>query len=1205
MIIRDLFQKPIDRPINGVIKADQMDAASVWQELEEYVVTKQISEYLRKFFDAYLAAMDRPHDAAITDRMGVWVSGFFGSGKSHFIKILSYLLENLQAHNPDTGEKRSAAQFFDHHKIKDAMLQADIHRAVQGTADVILFNIDAKADSKTDRDAILQVFLRVFNEKLGYSGDAPHIADMERHLVSKGALDIFKTAFAASNGSTWEQERDAVDFLRDDIVVALAQALKMTPESAGQWFDRARDEFRINIESFAKVVNDYLATRPANHKVIFLVDEVGQFIGANSQLMLSLQTITEQLGTQCKGRAWVIVTSQEDIDAAIGEANKAKSQDFSKIQGRFHTRLSLASSNTDEVIGERLLSKTEAAHVMLHDAFAGKGDVITNQLSFVGNAVSLRSYKDAAEFVACYPFAPYQFTLLQKIFESIRKVGATGKHLSRGERSLLDAFQSAAVRNASHGIDILVPLYDFYPSIESFIDGMAKRSIDEAPLNPALQPYDSQLLKAMFLIRYIPDIVKPNIDNLATLCINEIDADKLALKRQIQESLARLEQQRLVSRNGDQWFFLTNEERDVAREIGHVDISAAEKSRLLAEIVFDEILDGQTKVRHQGTRSDYEFNRLLDGAPWRQTSHALSFEILTPLGDDYERLHSAKCILRSSEGVGRAIVRLAEGERLDIELATYQQIEKYIVSPKADQATPSLKRILADRKDENRERRQRLVHQLSELITAGDCYALGQPVQIKASNPTAVLDGLGNYLITNTYSKLPYLKVRQADPLAEIKAVLSAGDLTQHTLALNAEEGNPLAVQELRDYLQLAASQTRVLLSDVVDRFAGIPWGWKPEWETVLLVARLFMAGEIKLMLEGSDLDPASAADPLTKSARFKQVSILKRKTADATTLRRARELYKDLFSQLGREDEDSLVADYRTRLGGWQSDLKSYALTAATPHHPGKPTLDAALARIGQQLAIRDSFAFIEALLSAKDDWQDAADDIHDLVNFYKTQITAWRKLLAALAQFADNREALNKVPQAATALAELTQIRDNPQPYALVNRIEPLVATVTSVNEQLAQEKREKALLSIDDKLAEVQKQLAASAATPELSNKALKPLQDLKARIAGLTGIAQIFYLQEQAAEGMDEAITLIEAAAAKPAPVAASPGDAAKPVQTGQPNVPAPAPKATRVVRAAEFSNQPYLETEAEVDVYLARLKTELLAVVRAGQKARVQ
>jgi hypothetical protein len=142
------------------------------------------------------------------------------------------------------------------------MLLADVQRAVSGTADVILFNIDAKADSKTDRDAILQVFLRVFNEKLGYSGDAPHIADMERHLVSKGALDTFKAAFTQSNGSTWEKERDAVDFLRDDIVVALAQALKMSPDSAGKWFDSARDDYRINIEGFAKVVNDYLPPSP-------------------------------------------------------------------------------------------------------------------------------------------------------------------------------------------------------------------------------------------------------------------------------------------------------------------------------------------------------------------------------------------------------------------------------------------------------------------------------------------------------------------------------------------------------------------------------------------------------------------------------------------------------------------------------------------------------------------------------------------------------------------------------------------------------------------------------------------------------------------------------------------------------------------------------------------------------------------------------
>ena len=190
MKIGELFTKPINRPINGVIKADQKDAESVWQELDEYVVTKQLTEYFRRFFDAYLASADNPNDPVLAARMGVWVSGFFGSGKSHFIKILSYLLENLEATNPATGEKKRAAAFFDEHKIKDSMLLADIQRAVRGSADVVLFNIDAKADSKDERDVILQVFLRVFNEKLGFSADAPHIAHMERYLVEKGSVTV-------------------------------------------------------------------------------------------------------------------------------------------------------------------------------------------------------------------------------------------------------------------------------------------------------------------------------------------------------------------------------------------------------------------------------------------------------------------------------------------------------------------------------------------------------------------------------------------------------------------------------------------------------------------------------------------------------------------------------------------------------------------------------------------------------------------------------------------------------------------------------------------------------------------------------------------------------------------------------------------------------------------------------------------------------
>lgn len=1207
MKIRELFTKPIDRPINGVIKADQRDAESIWQELDEYVVTKQLTEYLRRFFDAFLAAADNPRDPVLSARMGVWVSGFFGSGKSHFIKILSYLLENIEATDPDDGSRKRAAQFFDEHKIKDPMLLGDIQRAVKSSSDVILFNIDAKADSKDERDVILQVFLRVFNEKLGFSGDAPHVAHMERHLVSKGAYEAFKTAFAEMNGSTWDAERDAVDFLRDDVVFALAKALKKSEASAAAWFDNARDTFRINIEGLAKLIREYLDTQPAGHRIIFLVDEVGQFIGDNTQLMLNLQTIAEQLGTACEGRAWVIVTSQEDLDAAIGEANKAKSQDFSKIQGRFHTRLSLASSNTDEVIGERLLAKTQAAHAALRDRFEKQGDIINNQLAFVGNSVTMKSYKDSVEFVAYYPFAPYQFALLQKIFESIRKVGATGKHLSKGERSLLDAFQSAAKCNADRSIDALVPLYDFYPSIESFIDTSAKRSIDQAPGDPSLDAYDVKLLKAMFLIRYIPDIVKPSIDNLATLCVDEIDVDKLALKRRIQESLARLEKQRLVSRNGDLWFFLTNEERDVAREIGHVEVSANEKWRLLAELVYDDILGGTTKVRHRETKADYEFNRLLDGAPWKNASHPLSLEVISPLGDDYEALSDAKCILRSSESGGRAMIRMEEGNRLDIELSLYLQIEKYIDSPKASTAGGSLKRILLDRKDENRERRDRILAQLSELMVTGDFYALGQKRQIKAANPSTLLDELVNYLVSNTYTKLPYLKVRQADPIGEIKAVLALDTIGQHGLKLDGEEGNHLAIKELREYLHLKASAERVLLSDVVDRFSGIPWGWKPDWEIVLLVARLFMSGEIKLMCEGADLDPKAAVDPLTKSVRFKQVSILKKKVPDAVALKRARDLYKDLFAKLAREDADGLVTDLREALVGWQAGLNTYVHLASSKHHPGKPVIDAALSRIAKQLAIRDAFEFVEAMLAARTDWLDTSEDIHDVVSFYKTQLPTWSKMLDALAVFAENRDVLQKSPAIATALSDLESIRDNPTPYGQIQRIDTLIKTVEAANEAAAQTGREQALISVDAKIAEVIKSLDQVQASADLRNKALHPVQALKTKLAGLSSIPKIVYLQGQAGNLLDEAMAVIESAVSKPAPVLKDSGANTSAIGSAKSVTSAggaTAPKPSRSIRAADLSPTIYLETESEVESYLEKLRAELLGIIRAGKRARI-
>ena len=270
--------------------------------------------------------------------------------------------------------------------------------------------------------------------------------------------------------------------------------------------------------------------------------------------------------------------------------------------------------------------------------------------------MTFRQYKDADDFSRNYPFAPYQFQLVQKVFEVIRKAGATGLHLSRGERSILDAFQSAGQALADSEVGVLVPMYRFYPSIDSFLDTAVKRTIDQAKDNASLKPFDIEILRVLFLIRYV-DEMKGNIDNLVTLCIDQIDADRLALKKQIEESLLRLEKQSLIGRSGDNFFFLTHEEQDINREIKTIDLSSSEEAKTLGEIVFDDVLKGTRKHRYQANKMDFTFNRVCDGFPYgSRVDKDLTVQVFSPLGEtDPELWENARFQRESSSDGGQVM----------------------------------------------------------------------------------------------------------------------------------------------------------------------------------------------------------------------------------------------------------------------------------------------------------------------------------------------------------------------------------------------------------------------------------------------------------------------------------------------------------------------------------------------------------------------
>jgi len=200
MKIKDLFKKDIFRSINGVIKAEQRDSDSIRQELEEFVVTRELSQHFDKFFSAYVDTMESENISDKSEKMAVWVSGFFGSGKSHFIKALYYLFSKQRIIS--NGETKEAVKIFEE-KITDAMLMGTIKRAVSKDADVILFNIDSKADQSKGRDSVLAVFLKVLNELEGYSPDHPHIAHMERYLDRQGKYNQFCLEYKKLTDADW------------------------------------------------------------------------------------------------------------------------------------------------------------------------------------------------------------------------------------------------------------------------------------------------------------------------------------------------------------------------------------------------------------------------------------------------------------------------------------------------------------------------------------------------------------------------------------------------------------------------------------------------------------------------------------------------------------------------------------------------------------------------------------------------------------------------------------------------------------------------------------------------------------------------------------------------------------------------------------------------------------------------------------------
>ncbi len=1026
MQLGKMFYKPIDRDIKGVIKVGQDDNANIYQELDEYVVTNELRGYFSDFFEAYKKGI-----VGHTDKMGVWISGFFGSGKSHFLKILSYLLDNR------TVNGKKAVAYFDD-KLDDPMVLADMKQAGDVSTDVILFNIDSKseADSKHDKEAIVKVFMKVFNEKQGFCGSLPWVADLERQMERDGVYAAFKAEFAQIAGRSWEEAREDFYYEGDAIVEALARTTKMSIEAARAWYNKAEETYSISVEKFAQRVSEYIERKGKNHHVVFLVDEIGQYIGDNSQLMLNLQTVTEDLGTYCGGKAWVVVTSQQDIDSVT----KVKGNDFSKIQGRFNTRISLSSANVDEVIKKRILVKNATARESLKLLYQQKSSILKNLITFSADTAEMKNYLSEEDFADVYPFVPYQFNLLQRVFNEIRIHGASGKHLAEGERSLLSAFQESAICYKDQEMGALIPFSAFYETIEAFLDSNIRTVIIHAEKNSRLTKEDVELLKLLFLIKY-PKEMPSNIENIATLMIKNVDDDKLEIKKRVEESLKRLIKETLVQKNGEEYVFLTHDEQDVNKEIKNMEVGTAEIIQKAGEIIFEEIYPDK-KFKYSN-RYNFPFNTLIDDRARGTQTSEIGIRILTPYyesGGDLTQQGFKLLSVRENN----VIVRLPYDTAFLEEIEEALKIQAYLRVKSGSSVSQVIEDIKTRKAREAGNRLARAKDLLLEGLKTAEIYVNSNLAEIKEKNPVERINDAFRLLVDTLYNKLNYVKSFVDSP-KELADILNAQTFQ---LTMLGEDPNKLALDEMDAYIErnTARNQSTTVRS-IYNLFTKAPYGWL-ELDIAASLLKLFKAQEIRLQYNSEYIDAThrDVVNYITKRDFNEKVLVKKREKIASKYIANVKELCKDVFNYSAAPgDEDGLMQRFKDLAKNELAEIDRLLVYYESAAYPDKEVLTNGKKAFVQITGIRDMKEFYDQALALKDDFLDYAEDVPDVKNFFKNQRPFFDKALKQIAIFDKNKTYVLD-QQAIASIEAIKKIVQKPKPYSDIPKLPELMEAFSS---------------------------------------------------------------------------------------------------------------------------------------------------------------
>ncbi|MFM7202020.1 MAG: BREX system P-loop protein BrxC [Myxococcota bacterium] len=946
MPIRQLFSNDIHRRIEEVIKVDQTHEEIIRDEINEYIVTDAIRAHYIHIFEAYREAPQKP-----TDGVSIWVSGFFGSGKSSFAKMLGLAVENRQV----VGE--SAAQRFAERSgdPKLRVLLKAINERIPTHA--VIFDVSTDRGIRSGNQTLTEIMYGLFLQSLGYAKDLD-LSELEIGLEEKGALSTFEAEYRRLFKKEWSSEKGKIAFALSEASRVLHSLESETYPMADSWVKAVKNKADITPGKLAERAHELMKRRKPGQSLMFVVDEVGQFVARDVQKMLDLQAIVQQLGVRGRGKHWLVVTSQEKLGELVSGLDDKKIE-LARLMDRFPHQVHLEPSDISEVTSRRVLSKNAAAQTLLGKLFDDHRGRLTEHTRLTSDV----KYPDLTReaFMDLYPLLPYQIELIIQVVSGLRTQGGVSKHVGGANRTIIKLAQqlliNPGVNLADAEVGRLVRLDHVYDLVEGNISSDVRAKIAALP-SKVEHPLASSVAKVICLLQYVKTVHR-TAENIAAALHSSVAGD--AQLPVVKDALRALEAAQQVRHGDDGYRIPTPAEDDWERQRNGITPKPADSHAILRDILagFWQPQPSHILLETRTFKAGLSFlgNELSAG---EMMFHLYPAEE----GRDFKTL-AEELRVRSQQERKQVFWAIALTDAIDREAVELFRSKEMLTRKERETRSDDTPALIAEERIRLRRHTDELRRLLRAACVSGRIYFRGNdrsPGE-RATDVGKTAAEVLSQVLPEVFDRFKEAAAKAPDVKKGSDALYSANNLQglpevfkslgllrdEKGKTVFRSEGGPLKevldrIEERANYGDTASGRS------LTDEFAREPYGW--EFDVVrLLVLSLLRAGKIEATSKGQTFDNVTgieARDTFSNNNLFRQASFRPKKGFDFEALIKAAEAFRETFGSEVKELNASPIASDLRREVARHEDGVSSALALLTTHRlPGSSALDGALSQM------------------------------------------------------------------------------------------------------------------------------------------------------------------------------------------------------------------------------------------------------------------